>query len=141
VAAILHRGGHRLAGFACCGLTGVLISPISWTHHWVWMVPLLVALAAAAWRRRSLTWALATVALFAAFADLDPMPWPGRHPGLIRTLAGNLYVLCALAILVTAALLLARDRWPRRRQRSMSADQLEPGVKIGMDWLRRADAR
>jgi alpha-1,2-mannosyltransferase len=133
VAAILHRRGHRLAGFACCGLTGVLISPISWTHHWVWMVPLLVALAAAAWRRRSLTWALATVALFAAFADLDPMPWPGRHPGLLRTLAGNLYVLCALAILVTAALLLARDRWPRRRQRSMSADQLEPGVKIGMD--------
>jgi hypothetical protein len=73
----------------------------------VWLVPLLVALAAAAWHRRSVILSLATVALFAAFADLDPMPWPGRHPGLLRILAGNLYVLCALAILVTAALLLA----------------------------------
>jgi hypothetical protein len=61
------------------------------------------------------------------------MPWPGHHPGLLRTVEGNLYVLCALAVLVTAALLLTRDHWSRRRQRSMSVDQVEPGVKIGMD--------
>src|ERR1700759_71753 len=77
VAVLLHRRGHRLAGFACCGLTGVLVSPISWTHHWIWVIPLLVALAAAAWRRRSPAWTLATVALFLAFSGLDPMPWPG----------------------------------------------------------------
>jgi alpha-1,2-mannosyltransferase len=124
IAAILHRCGHRLAGLACCGLTGVLVSPMSWTHHWVWVVPLLVALAAVAWRRRSPLWALATVALFIAFSGLDPMPWPGRRPGLVRILAGNLYVVCGLAILAIvaflagAALLLARRRWavrPRAR--------------------------
>ncbi|HEY2240557.1 MAG TPA: glycosyltransferase 87 family protein [Streptosporangiaceae bacterium] len=117
VAALLHRRGQRLAGLACCGLTGVLVSPISWTHHWVWLVPLLVALAAAAWRRRSLILSLATVALFAAFANLDPMPWPGPHPSLLRTLAGNLYVLCGLAVLVAAALFLARNRTRSRRHR------------------------
>ncbi len=88
----------------------MLVSPISWTHHWVWVIPLLVALAATAWRRRSPAWALATAALFIVFSGLDPMPWPGRHPDLLRILAGNLYVLCALTVLVTAALLLARDR-------------------------------
>jgi alpha-1,2-mannosyltransferase len=117
VAAILHRRGQRLAGLACCGLTGLLVSPISWTHHWVWVIPLLVALAATAWRRRSPAWALATAFLFIAFSGLDPMPWPGHHPGLLRTVEGNLYVLCALAVLVTAALLLARDRRQSRSRR------------------------
>jgi alpha-1,2-mannosyltransferase len=106
IAAILHRRGQRLAGLACCGLTGALVSPISWTHHWVWVVPLLVAMASTAWRRRSPVWALATAALFTAFSGLDPMPWPGRHPDLFRTLAANLYVLCGLIILVVAAVLL-----------------------------------
>ncbi|MCE5287753.1 MAG: glycosyltransferase 87 family protein [Nocardiaceae bacterium] len=32
---------HGLLAVAMCG---VLISPISWTHHWIWIVPLLVML-------------------------------------------------------------------------------------------------
>jgi alpha-1,2-mannosyltransferase len=32
---------HGLLAVAMCGL---LISPISWTHHWIWIVPLLVVL-------------------------------------------------------------------------------------------------
>ena len=42
---------------------------------------------------------LAAVALFTAFSGLDPMPWPGRHPSLFRTVEGNLYALCGLAVL------------------------------------------
>jgi alpha-1,2-mannosyltransferase len=112
IAASLHRRGQRLAGLACCGLTGVLVSPISWTHHWVWVIPLLVAMAAAAWERRSPGWALAAVALFMAFSGLDPLPWPGRHPDLLANLAGNLYVISGLIILATAALLIWAKRIP-----------------------------
>ena len=43
VAAWAHRRGRRLTGVTCCGITGLLISPFSWTHHWVWAVPLLAA--------------------------------------------------------------------------------------------------
>ncbi|MBC3842260.1 hypothetical protein GXW82_24875 [Streptacidiphilus sp. 4-A2] len=32
----------------CAALTALLVSPISWTHHWVWCVPVLVLLAAEA---------------------------------------------------------------------------------------------
>jgi alpha-1,2-mannosyltransferase len=110
IAAILHYRGQRLAGLGCCGLTGVLISPISWTHHWVWVIPLLMAMAAAAWERRSPSWALAAVALFMAFSGLDPMPWPGRHPDLLRNLAGNLYAISGLIILAVAALLIRTKR-------------------------------
>jgi alpha-1,2-mannosyltransferase len=52
VAVWAHRRGHRLAGVVCCAITGLLISPISWTHHWVWDIPVLVWLTTAAWRRR-----------------------------------------------------------------------------------------
>ena len=124
VAAWLHRHDQRLAGVACCGLTGVLVSPIAWTHHWVWMVPLLVAMAAAAWRRRSPVLAAGTAILFVAFAGVDPLPWPGRHPALLRTVAGNLYVLCGLAILTAAALMIAY----RRGQRTGAA-----GGRLRMD--------
>jgi alpha-1,2-mannosyltransferase len=108
IAAMLHRRGYRPAGLACCGITSVLVSPMSWTHHWVWVIPLLVAITARAWQRRSAIWALAAVTLFIAFSGLDPMPWPGRHPDLLRTLAGNLYAVCGLIILAAAALLLIR---------------------------------
>ena len=43
VAAWAHRRGRRLTGVTCCAITGLLISPFSWTHHWVWAVPLLAA--------------------------------------------------------------------------------------------------
>ena len=32
---------------------GLLISPISWSHHWVWCLPVLMSVAAATWRWRS----------------------------------------------------------------------------------------
>jgi glycosyl transferase family 87 len=37
-ATLLDRSGHRLLGVAATALTGVLISPISWDHHWVWVL-------------------------------------------------------------------------------------------------------
>ena len=51
-----HRGAGR-AGLACarrrddrparrssssCSCSGCLLSPISWTHHWVWLLPLMI---------------------------------------------------------------------------------------------------
>ena len=107
VAAWAHRRGHRLAGTVCCAITGLLISPLSWTHHWVWAVPLLVWLTAAAWRRRSVAIGLAAAAGVAVFFGLIPIPGPG-HPligGAMVT--GDLYVLYGLAILAGIALALA----------------------------------
>lgn len=38
--------GERARAVLTCATTALLISPISWSHHWVWCVPLLVLLAA-----------------------------------------------------------------------------------------------
>ena len=110
VAAWAHRRGHRLAGVTCCAITGLLISPFSWTHHWVWAVPLLVALAATAWRRRSAGYGLAAAAAAAVFSGRIPLSGPGHPPGPVRLLEGDLYVLCGLAVLAGTALALIRER-------------------------------
>jgi alpha-1,2-mannosyltransferase len=80
-AALLDRYGYRVLGILTCALTGLLVSPISWDHHWVWVVPavaVLVHYTVQAFRQaggpRAAGWALlglavAIVAIFAA--------WPG----------------------------------------------------------------
>jgi alpha-1,2-mannosyltransferase len=44
-AALLDRSGRPVEGWITCALTGLLVSPVSWDHHWVWIVPVLVLLA------------------------------------------------------------------------------------------------
>ena len=46
---------------------GLLISPISWSHHWVWCLPTLMSGGAAAWRWRSTVLGVAGVAGIAVF--------------------------------------------------------------------------
>lgn len=36
------QAGDRMAGLLCVQFVGLLVSPISWSHHWVWVLPLLV---------------------------------------------------------------------------------------------------
>jgi len=74
-AVALDRAGHRTVGVLTCALTGLLVSPISWDHHWVWIVPGVTALVVYGIRaRRSLRWAcLAGAALLAGLFGA----WPG----------------------------------------------------------------
>jgi alpha-1,2-mannosyltransferase len=108
VAVSAHRRGHQLAGATCCALTGLLISPFSWTHHWVWAVPLLVMLTATAYRRRSPWYGLAAAAAATVFSGLLPLPAHGYPLSPGRLLQGDLYVLCGLTVLAGAAVALAR---------------------------------
>jgi Glycosyltransferase family 87 len=44
-AAVFARRRDWLRAMSVTGITGLLVSPVSWTHHWVWVVPALIALA------------------------------------------------------------------------------------------------
>ena len=109
IAAWAHRRGHRLAGVVCCAMTGLLLSPIAWTHHWVWVIPLLVLLTVNAARRKSGWYALGTAITILAFSGLIPMAWPGHPLSPGRLLEGDLYVLCGLGVLAGAALALTLE--------------------------------
>ena len=66
ISAVLYRRGERLFAVALAGLTSAAVSPFSWSHHWVWFVPLLVYLFDKA-RARPWVW-LAIVPIYAAAA-------------------------------------------------------------------------
>jgi alpha-1,2-mannosyltransferase len=78
-AVLLRRRGLAFAGLMTCALTALLISPISWDHHWVWLAPGLALLVDAGHRagQRAGHWAgrawyvlaAATWAVFAAWPD------------------------------------------------------------------------
>ncbi|MBB5870967.1 hypothetical protein F4553_004346 [Allocatelliglobosispora scoriae] len=52
-AAAAHAEGDELTAFALIGLTANVISPISWSHHLVFVIPAVVVLIDAALRRRA----------------------------------------------------------------------------------------
>ena len=73
-AALLYRAGQPVPAMLACALTGLLVSPLSWDHHWVWVAPgiaLLAHLGASAGRGliRAAWWAAAAglVLVFAAW--------------------------------------------------------------------------
>jgi alpha-1,2-mannosyltransferase len=82
-AALIDRAGHRMAGLLTCALTGLLCSPISWDHHWVWVVPGVVTAAVYAVRARG-AWRWAMVSLAAGLVLVF-----GAWPGSLWHLPGN----------------------------------------------------
>ena len=42
VSILASRRGHELLGLVACAATGLLVSPVSWSHHYVYVVPALV---------------------------------------------------------------------------------------------------
>ena len=66
LAVVAHNRGLGLLGIVTCAVTGLLISPISWDHHWVWIVLLPVAAMAVARERGALLRTLGAVCLVAA---------------------------------------------------------------------------
>ena len=112
------------------GVLGLLVSPISWSHHWVWAAPALVLLLGAAVAERN--WPLlAASSLVAGFFLIAPhwkMP-QGRglelRWGFAQQLLGNAYVYCGLAFVLHAAVLwwLARHR---ARERAVEPVVEEP---------------
>ena len=64
-------------GVLCTAVTALLVSPISWSHHWVWCVPLLAALAARTRRRPWRRALLAAVTLAFAARTMWIIPHTG----------------------------------------------------------------
>jgi alpha-1,2-mannosyltransferase len=103
--AVWWRRGDRMLGTGLGALAMLLASPVSWSHHWVWAVPIGLAL----WDRSR--WAGAVwIAVFVARPFVWP-PWGDRREygwNAIEHIPGNAYVLAALALGVWAAVRLRR---------------------------------
>lgn len=102
IAALWARRGDWLSATAITGMTGLLVSPISWAHHWVWIVPALAVLLRDGCRKT----ALAGCAIFV----LSPLWWTPhngdpREYGLhLLTPVANCYLIAGLYFLAHMAI-------------------------------------
>ncbi|MEU6484650.1 glycosyltransferase 87 family protein [Streptomyces sp. NPDC046887] len=110
VAVLAALRGDRPVAVVACGVTALLVSPISWSHHWVWCVPALVLLAS----RVRPGWTAAVGLVFASFALwwVPHAPAPVRlelHQNPGQMLLSGLYTLVGLALLAVFALRLRHE--------------------------------
>jgi len=126
LAAWASRRGEELLGITTCALTALLVSPISWSHHWVWVVLLVPCGVRLLRAPRSAPGGIGggiggwvglagLIALF--LAGPVRLIWRPPHTRYLeygwhgaQLIAGNLYVLLVLILLAMTAAFLGRSR-------------------------------
>lgn len=107
IARRLHERGRELDAVVVTALTGLLVSPISWTGHWVWAAPAI----ALAWTHGSPfnSWRTAWPAVVTA-VFVSGLPWwlPFAHDqefhyNAVQTVIANAYLLCAAGLTAVQA--------------------------------------
>jgi alpha-1,2-mannosyltransferase len=96
-----HRVGDELRAVTITGLVSVLVSPISWIHHLVWVIPALAVILGLGrnWRRTAIAFLVAAV--FVA-----RLPYFGHDEvktGLLAALLKDSYGFACIALLVYLA--------------------------------------
>ncbi len=109
------RAGEALIGVVSVQFLGLLLSPISWDHHWVWVAPLLIWLV----HGRVVAWARVTLLVLwcpVMFWDViafqlrrQPTIWTISRPGWL-SLIGWTYPALALLTLVVVAVVVRNPR-------------------------------
>jgi alpha-1,2-mannosyltransferase len=99
----------RLGAIVVVQLFGLLLSPISWTHHWVWLIPLMIWLLHGPLRHelgaRILGWgwlALTLVGVPWLLSFAQPTIWVISRPWYLAW-AGLVYIVATLATLAWIA--------------------------------------
>ncbi|HEY3089362.1 MAG TPA: glycosyltransferase 87 family protein [Jatrophihabitantaceae bacterium] len=112
------RIGNDVAALTCVAFGGLLASPISWSHHWVWFVPAILVLIARGQRR-----AAALLALVPALAPEWWTPSTQAPYTYIREFHHHWWQtwLCLSYAVAGVAFLVLMARTPRA-QRSGAAD-------------------
>jgi len=118
VATYAYRKGELVLGVAIVGMASAAASPFSWSHHWVWFVPLLICLGYRAYVLGSRRSAYAVWTMGLLFADW-PVSMKGQPPpaGLLKvrlgevwnTLIPSAYVFVLIVVLVGTVMWLKRQ--------------------------------
>ncbi len=102
-------GPDRLGKLLVVELFGLLLSPISWTHHWVWLVPLMIWAIHGPPRERPgagiVGWgwlALTIIGVPWLLSFAQPTIWQISRPWYLAW-AGLIYIVAAMATLIWVA--------------------------------------
>lgn len=113
----LHRVGEVALALCLAGLTGLLVSPISWSHHYVWVLPLAILLVKDATLPGFLRVPGLFFGIWTAFAPYKILPGGDNkelaYSALSMTI-DNIGVVGGVALLA-CGLVAARGPWGRAR--------------------------
>jgi alpha-1,2-mannosyltransferase len=124
------RAGEPTLAVICVALFGLVVSPVSWSHHWVWALPAVLVTGILAWRRRNVALAVLSAAGVALMRWTPIDLLPKHHETTAnwwRQLLGSSYVWWAVAIIVTVGLTVAA----RANSKDSAAQTLTPVSAAG----------
>jgi len=132
LATTLAQRADWLGAATVTGITGLLVSPISWTHHWVWVMPALVVLA-----RYGARGQIAAGCVYVIFV-LAPMWWT-PHAGVAGdygahgpvTVIANCFLFAGIGVITYICVRTWRPEPGSSRLRSQAADSA--GIPAN-DW-------
>jgi alpha-1,2-mannosyltransferase len=126
VASVARRRSSSMLGILVCAATGLMISPISWIQHYVWIVPALIWLVSGTDRpAKGKYWAAAGALAFI-------VPLEGGGSSLFWYLRGNVYVITTLGFVgLAGAMLYFRSRTPANTEACHDADPAASADKSG----------
>jgi alpha-1,2-mannosyltransferase len=111
VAVLAYRRSSQLLGVLVCAATALAVSPVTWDHHYVWIIPLVAWLALAADRPAAGRWIAAAVVVLFVAAPIWWMPHSHLrelHERLGQFVLANAFVLADLAFITAVGIGLAR---------------------------------
>jgi alpha-1,2-mannosyltransferase len=91
--------GNDVLALSATGCLGLLVSPTSWGHHWVYAVPGLIAIGGYALRGRDIRWA-GTFVVTAWVFRAAPFQGAAHAWAWLRQLPANSYTILGIALLV-----------------------------------------
>lgn len=106
------RAGEPLLALVCVAMFGLVVSPVSWSHHWVWSLPTVLITAVVAYRHRHVPLGLVSAAGLALMVWSPITLMPKHHETsapLWRQLAGGSYVWWGLLVIIVAATVTAHE--------------------------------
>jgi alpha-1,2-mannosyltransferase len=121
------RIGDEVAALTAVAFGGLLASPLSWTHHWLWAVPAVMVLVS---RRQWVSASLVSVVFAAGSARAVSLQPSQESLTLLQQVACATYVTAGLCLLALWAI--GAGRWGRRVPTSTphKAAPQEPPVAV-----------
>jgi alpha-1,2-mannosyltransferase len=96
---LLARGADPVSGFALTGIVACLISPVTWVHHLVWLLPALFLLLGDALDRRDPRRLAALAAVYVVLSSSVVWLWWAGTDGWLAAIGSNTYVWISLGLL------------------------------------------
>jgi alpha-1,2-mannosyltransferase len=129
-----YRRGDELLGICTAAAGTLLLSPITWRHHWVWVLPMLIWLVHQA-RTTNRRWLWVVAALIAAdfyvrpYGGIVVAPVADLHLDLGQLILSSTHPVSVALFLMSATVVLSRslDSSPTKHRRLHS----EPGASSG----------